>query len=93
VRWAGYAAGTGEMRNAYRILVGKPERRVQLEDLDTEDQRVENLTGFICSNGGRGGLAKTVIYLLGSILRGGFLTYYFLKDYNALSYLQDGQRP
>jgi hypothetical protein len=24
-RWAGHAARTGERRNAYRILVGKPE--------------------------------------------------------------------
>lgn len=26
IRWAGRAAGMGEMRNAYRIMVGKPER-------------------------------------------------------------------
>jgi hypothetical protein len=26
VRWAGYVARVGEKRNAYRILVGKPER-------------------------------------------------------------------
>jgi hypothetical protein len=25
MRWAGHVARTGEMRNAYRILVGKPE--------------------------------------------------------------------
>jgi hypothetical protein len=25
MRWAGHVAGTGETRNAYRILVGKPE--------------------------------------------------------------------
>jgi hypothetical protein len=25
MRWAGYVAGIGEKRNAYRILVGKPE--------------------------------------------------------------------
>jgi hypothetical protein len=27
VRWAGYVARVGEMRNAYDILVGKPERK------------------------------------------------------------------
>jgi hypothetical protein len=25
IRWAGRVAGIGEMRNAYRVLVGKPE--------------------------------------------------------------------
>jgi hypothetical protein len=25
MRWAGYVAGMGETRNAYRIVVGKPE--------------------------------------------------------------------
>jgi hypothetical protein len=25
MRWAGHVAGTGEKRNAYRLLVGKPE--------------------------------------------------------------------
>jgi hypothetical protein len=27
MRWAGHVAGIGERRNAYRILVGKPERK------------------------------------------------------------------
>jgi hypothetical protein len=27
MRWAGHVAGMGEKRNAYRILVGKPERK------------------------------------------------------------------
>jgi hypothetical protein len=27
IRWAGYVAGMGEKRNAYRLLVGKPEGR------------------------------------------------------------------
>jgi hypothetical protein len=27
MRWAGYVACTGEKRNAYKILVGKPERK------------------------------------------------------------------
>jgi hypothetical protein len=30
MRWAGHVARMGERRNAYRILVGKPERRRQL---------------------------------------------------------------
>jgi hypothetical protein len=27
IRWAGHVAQTGEKRNVYRILVGKPERK------------------------------------------------------------------
>jgi hypothetical protein len=27
MRWAGHVAGMGKKRNAYRILVGKPERK------------------------------------------------------------------
>jgi hypothetical protein len=34
VRLVGYAAGMGEMGSAYRILVGKPERRDHVEDFD-----------------------------------------------------------
>jgi hypothetical protein len=30
MRWAGHVARIGEKRNAYRILVGKPEERKQL---------------------------------------------------------------
>jgi len=30
MRWAGYVARMGEMRNTYRILVGKPEGKKQL---------------------------------------------------------------
>jgi choline kinase len=30
-RWAGHVAGIGEIRNAYRILVGKPEENRPLE--------------------------------------------------------------
>jgi hypothetical protein len=29
-RWAGHVACMGEMRNAYNILVGKPERKIPL---------------------------------------------------------------
>jgi hypothetical protein len=29
IRWAGYVAGMGEMRKAYRILIGIPERKRQ----------------------------------------------------------------
>jgi hypothetical protein len=36
MRWAGYVARMGEKRNAYRILVGKPEGKRQLEDLDID---------------------------------------------------------
>jgi hypothetical protein len=34
MRWAGYVARMGEQRNAYRILVGKPEGRSNWEDQD-----------------------------------------------------------
>jgi hypothetical protein len=30
IKWAGHVARMGERRNAYRILVGKPEGRRQL---------------------------------------------------------------
>jgi hypothetical protein len=30
MRWAGHVARMGETRNAYRILVGKPERKIPL---------------------------------------------------------------
>jgi hypothetical protein len=30
MRWAGHVARIGEMRNAYGILVGRPERKRQL---------------------------------------------------------------
>jgi hypothetical protein len=30
MRWAGHVVRTGEKRNAYRILVGKPEGRIPL---------------------------------------------------------------
>jgi hypothetical protein len=34
LRWAGYVAGMEEVRNAYRILVGKPKGKRSLQDLD-----------------------------------------------------------
>jgi hypothetical protein len=34
MRWAGHVAQIGEKRNAYRILVGKPEGRRSLEQQD-----------------------------------------------------------
>jgi hypothetical protein len=30
MRWAGHVARTGETRNAYRILVGKPEGKISV---------------------------------------------------------------
>jgi hypothetical protein len=35
-RWTGHAASMGEMRNAYRILVRKPEGKNHSEDLGTD---------------------------------------------------------
>jgi hypothetical protein len=34
VRWEGHVARMGEKRNAYRMLVGKPEGKRPLEDQD-----------------------------------------------------------
>jgi hypothetical protein len=34
IRWAGHEARMGEKRNAYRILVGKPEGKDHWEDQD-----------------------------------------------------------
>jgi hypothetical protein len=34
MRWAGHVARMGEKRNAYRILVGKPEGKNHWEDQD-----------------------------------------------------------
>jgi hypothetical protein len=31
MRWAGHVATMGEMRNAYRILIGKPQRKRPLK--------------------------------------------------------------
>jgi hypothetical protein len=39
IRWTGHVAGIGEMKNAYRILVGKPERKRQH---DRPSRRWEN---------------------------------------------------
>jgi len=31
MRWAGHVSHTGEMRNAYKILVGKPKEKLSLQ--------------------------------------------------------------
>jgi hypothetical protein len=36
MRWAGHAARMGERRNAYRILVGKPEGKNHWEEQDVD---------------------------------------------------------
>jgi hypothetical protein len=41
MRWAGHVAGMGETRNAYRILVGKPEGKRPLRTL--RRKRVNNI--------------------------------------------------
>jgi hypothetical protein len=33
MRWAGHIVRIGEMANAYKILVGKLERKIQCEDV------------------------------------------------------------
>jgi hypothetical protein len=39
-RWAGHVACIGEMRNAYKILVGKPAGKSYSEDLDVDGRIV-----------------------------------------------------
>jgi hypothetical protein len=63
--WAGHVARMGEKRNAYRILVGKPERKRQLENLDVDGriilrrilERLDGMvwTGLICFRLGTSG--------------------------------------
>jgi hypothetical protein len=36
VRWAGHVARIGEKKGAYRVLVGKPERREHWDDLGVD---------------------------------------------------------
>jgi hypothetical protein len=38
MRWAGHVAGMGEKRNAYIILVGKPEGKNHYEDLHVNER-------------------------------------------------------
>jgi hypothetical protein len=40
VSWAQYVARMGEMRNAYSILVGKPEGRHHSEYIDVEGRKI-----------------------------------------------------
>jgi hypothetical protein len=46
--WAGYVALMGDRRGAYRLLVGRDEGRVHLEDLgvDGRKERKVNIYGF-----------------------------------------------
>jgi hypothetical protein len=34
--WTGHVAGTGKMRNVYKIVVGKPEGKKPFEDLGVD---------------------------------------------------------
>jgi hypothetical protein len=36
MRWAGHVASIGNMKNAYKILIGKPEQKRPAEDLGIE---------------------------------------------------------
>jgi hypothetical protein len=36
MRWAGHVASMGEMRNVYKILVGKPEGKSHSEELSVD---------------------------------------------------------
>jgi hypothetical protein len=41
--WAGHVALMGEMRNAYKMLVGKPERIDHSEDLSVDGRILERI--------------------------------------------------
>jgi hypothetical protein len=43
MRWVGHVARTGEWKDAYRVLVGKPERRRALGDLDVDGRIILKL--------------------------------------------------
>jgi hypothetical protein len=36
MRWAGYVARIGKLRNGYKILVGRPEANRPIKDLDVD---------------------------------------------------------
>jgi hypothetical protein len=40
MRWAGHVARMGQMRNAYSILVGKPDGKNHLENLSVDVKTV-----------------------------------------------------
>jgi hypothetical protein len=50
-RWAGHVEWMGEIRNAYNILVGKPEGKNHLEDLDVDGKII--LEWILRKQGGR----------------------------------------
>jgi hypothetical protein len=45
MRWAGRVSRMEENRNAYRIFIGKPERKCPLGRLDVGDRKIEH--GFL----------------------------------------------
>jgi len=52
MKWAGYITHIGGIRNAYEILVGKPEGKKPLEDLGAEGriilERISREIGWEC---------------------------------------------
>jgi hypothetical protein len=51
-RWARYVATVGERRGAYRVLVGKPEGKIHLEDPGVDRMILKWI--FNKRDGGRG---------------------------------------
>jgi hypothetical protein len=51
MRWAGNVASMGCMRNSYHILVGKPEGKNYLEDLDVDEKIISE--GMLEKEGGK----------------------------------------
>jgi hypothetical protein len=48
MRWEGHVALIGDMRNAYNIFIGKPERREYSEDLDVDGKIIlERILGKV----------------------------------------------
>jgi hypothetical protein len=43
MRWAGHVGRMGEVRNAYKILVGKPEERDHSEDLSVDGRILKRI--------------------------------------------------
>jgi hypothetical protein len=65
MRWAGYVARTGEMRNTYKILVGKSEWKMPLEKhknrredkIEVDLKRGMQVYGLVSSDSGFGAMA------------------------------------
>jgi hypothetical protein len=46
MRWVGHVVRMGEMRNEYKILIGKPEESNHSEDLDVDGTILKLISGI-----------------------------------------------